>query len=245
MEYYAWEEPGRLVTRTATFTVAGVVPISAGGRDLSPTFPGITDSPTLDDWDPPFPVDLRACGSRTRSTGRQYRTTPKAFIPLETGQRMWGTRYGDGDVAAGRGARRRVAAGCGGAPVEASLPGHSIRSAAGMVVRDVRAAGLDASTGATDFGEYFVYFSFFLVVSALLLTSLFFKLGVEQRLREVGLLRAVGFGPRESVGCSSSKAPCWRPSAACSASSRRFGYAASADARRCAPGGSMQSARRR
>ena len=59
MEYYVWEEPGRLVTRSATLTVAGIVPISAGGRDLSPTFPGISDSPTLDDWDPPFPVDLR------------------------------------------------------------------------------------------------------------------------------------------------------------------------------------------
>ena len=52
-----------------------------------------------------------------------------------------------------------------------------------------------ASRGATDFGEYFVYFSFFLVVSALLLVALFFKLGVEQRAREVGLLRAVGFTP--------------------------------------------------
>ena len=60
----------------------------------------------------------------------------------------------------------------------------------------MRAASIDASRGATDFGEYFVYFSFFLVVSALVLASLFFKLGVEQRLREVGLLRAVGFGPR-------------------------------------------------
>ena len=38
----------------------------------------------------------------------------------------------------------------------------------------------------TDFGLYFVYFSFFLVVSALLLASLFFRLGVEQRLREIG-----------------------------------------------------------
>ena len=65
----------------------------------------------------------------------------------------------------------------------------------GLVVRDVRAEGLAASRGATDFGEYFVYFSFFLVVSALLLASLFFKLGIEQRSREVGLLRAVGFGP--------------------------------------------------
>ena len=46
MESCAWEEPGRLVTRTATFTVAGVGAVAAGGRDLSPTFPGITDWPT-------------------------------------------------------------------------------------------------------------------------------------------------------------------------------------------------------
>ena len=60
-------------------------------------------------------------------------------------------------------------------------------------MRDVRGEALSASRGATDFGEYFVYFSFFLVVSALLLASLFFKLGIEQRVREVGLLRSVGF----------------------------------------------------
>jgi ABC-type lipoprotein release transport system permease subunit len=67
--------------------------------------------------------------------------------------------------------------------------------ATAFAVRDVRAEGVGASRGATDFGAYFVYFSFFLVVSALLLAALFFKLGVEQRVREVGLLRAVGFGP--------------------------------------------------
>ena len=31
------------------------------------------------------------------------------------------------------------------------------------------------------------------MVSALLLTGLFFKLGVEQRMREIGILRALGF----------------------------------------------------
>jgi len=31
------------------------------------------------------------------------------------------------------------------------------------------------------------------IVSALLLTSLFFKLGIEQRLREIGTLQALGF----------------------------------------------------
>jgi ABC-type antimicrobial peptide transport system permease subunit len=67
--------------------------------------------------------------------------------------------------------------------------------AAGLAVRNVRAESIAASRGATDFGAYFVYFSFFLVVSALLLAVLFFKLGVDQRAREIGLLRAVGFGP--------------------------------------------------
>ena len=64
---------------------------------------------------------------------------------------------------------------------------------AGLAVIPVRAQGLASAQGSTDFGEYFTYFSFFLVASALLLAALFFRLAVEQRAREVGLLRAVGF----------------------------------------------------
>ena len=64
---------------------------------------------------------------------------------------------------------------------------------AGLMVLPVRAQGLAAAQGSTDFGEYFTYFSFFLVISALVLTGLFFRLGIEQRLREIGTLRALGF----------------------------------------------------
>ena len=196
MEYYAWEEPGRLVTKTTTLNVAGVVPIDRGDRKMAPTYPGITDSPTLDDWDPPFPVDLRRIRKVDEQYWEKYRTTPKAFVALQTGQQLWQTRYGsmtairvrpgEGQSLA-RGARRLV---------------ERLRAAAdplalGLAVIDVRAQGLEASRGATDFGEYFVYFSFFIVVSALLLVALFFKLGIEQRVREVGLLRAVGFGPAQ------------------------------------------------
>ena len=63
----------------------------------------------------------------------------------------------------------------------------------GVQVIPVRDQGQAASRGATDFGEYFLYFSFFLVVSALMLTTLFFKLGIEQRAREIGTLQAIGF----------------------------------------------------
>jgi putative ABC transport system permease protein len=62
----------------------------------------------------------------------------------------------------------------------------------GFQVVPVRDQGQAASRGATDFGEYFLYFSFFLVVAALMLTTLFFKLGIEQRAREIGTLQAIG-----------------------------------------------------
>ena len=56
-----------------------------------------------------------------------------------------------------------------------------------------RADGAPGLDRRDDFGEYFTYFSFFIVVSALLLAMLFFRLGVEQRLRQIGILRAAGF----------------------------------------------------
>src|SRR5206468_1405313 len=65
--------------------------------------------------------------------------------------------------------------------------------AAGVTVAFVGRTAATASTGATDFGAYFSYFSVFLVVSALCLAALFFRLSVEQRLPEIGVLRAAGF----------------------------------------------------
>ena len=205
LEYYVWEEPGRLLTRTADFQIAAVVPIAgaAADRDLVPVYPGITEAQTLGDWDPPFPIDLKRVRRVDEDYWKQYRTTPKAFVPLEVGQRLWRSRFGDrtsvrlhpigdpenvanrndpADAAASE--RDRFAA---------VLRAKIDPLALGLAVRDVRGGGLAASRGATDFGEYFTYFSFFLVISALMLAALFFRLGIEQRGREIGLLRSVGF----------------------------------------------------
>ena len=194
LEYFTWEEPGRLATHTTDFQIAAVVPIAgaAADRDLAPIYPGITEAKTLGDWDPPFPIDLHRIRRVDEEYWDKYRTTPKAFIPLEVGQRLWRSRFGDRTSV-------RVAPAPGESPAGARdrLLSH-LRAeidplSLGLSVREVRGDGLAASRGATDFGEYFTYFSFFLVVSALMLAALFFRLGVEQRAREVGLLRAVGF----------------------------------------------------
>ena len=204
LEYFVWEEQGRLVTRSAQFQLTGIVPIEgvAADPDLAPEYPGITDSDNLGDWDPPFPIDLGRIRPRDEQYWDQYRTTPKAFILLENGQQLWQSRFGKltslrllvkeppaGPVAPPGSNRLQAALESYRKSLEDALdPIHM-----GFSISAVRAQGLRASRGATDFGEYFLYFSFFLVISALLLTGLFFRLGVEQRLTEIGGLRAIGF----------------------------------------------------
>jgi len=193
IEYYVWEDEGRLSTRQASFQVADIVPIegAASDRELAPDYPGITEVNNLIEWDPPFDIDLSLIQKRDEDYWDEYRTTPKAFIPIVDGQALWETRWG-------RLTSMRL------------LPGDNVLDTgiedfssgfretldpltSGFVVYPARALALEASKGATDFGLYFFYFSFFLVVSALLLASLFFRLGVEGRLREIGILRSVGF----------------------------------------------------
>jgi putative ABC transport system permease protein len=182
LEYLRWADEGRLATEHATFRVAGVIPMSgiALDRRLAPDYPGITAATNLADWDPPFPIDLSLIRKQDEQYWDQYRTAPKAFIPLEAGQKLWGGRYGRLTSIRVAGSASLLLEGIGG-------------KANGIRIIDVRTQNLSASAGATDFGAYFSYFSFFLMVSALLLAALFFRLSVEQRLPQIGVLRAMGF----------------------------------------------------
>lgn len=185
VDYYRWLDDGRLTTETAGFRLAGVV--ATGGdidATLAPNVPGISDARDIYSWDPPFPMDLGRIRPSDDAYWRLHNATPKAFVTLARGQQLWSSRFGQlsslrvmqsAELFAPR-LRARLGPGAG-----------------GLAVVPIRARGLEAAEGSTDFGEYFVYFSFFLIVAAVLLAAMFFRLGVEQRVREIGLLQAVGY----------------------------------------------------
>ncbi len=194
LEYYLWQEQGVLTTQTTEFRLTSIVETSevTADPDLAPEYPGITESKSLSDWDPPFPMDLDLIRPIDEQYWERYRTTPKAFIQLAKGKELWQSRYGaltsvrifpasNSDLQQAR------------ALYQQSLRAVLDPLEMGFSIAAVKAQGLAASRGATDFGQYFLYFSFFLVVSALLLAGLFFKLGIEQRAKEIGILRALGF----------------------------------------------------
>ena len=187
LDYYLWKQEGRLLTESTAFVVNGVQALQAlGDRQMAPAYPGISDTVSLSDWDPPFPLDLNKIRPQDEKYWDDYRTTPKVAVSLAEGQKLWSTRFGKVTAI-------RFYAADGVTIPTLNLTPSTDLPRDGITMLLPRQQAEDASRGTTDFGEYFGYFSFFLLVSALLLTALFFRLGVEQRLKEIGLYQAMGF----------------------------------------------------
>ena len=196
--YDVWDDAGAMVSRETTLTVGGILPMTGIGADptLTPDFPGISDRTTVADWDPSFPVDLSRITPRDEEYWKQYKAAPKALVSYTTADRLWASRFGRMTSLRILPPPGATAARYPGSPLwRASWPEACRSRTPGSSCSRCEQKAIEASEGTTDFGQYFFYFSFFLVVAALLLTGLFFRVGVEQRLREIGLLEAVGLPP--------------------------------------------------
>lgn len=166
--------------------------------NLTPYVEGITDVDSFDDWDQPFEMDMDRTTDRDDEYWKNYRASPKAFLALDTAEELWDSRYG-------RYTSIRIAAEDSPTPATAEQLESTIRrlefetqrtlnpNSLGLVFRPVLAEGLKASVGANDFTGLFIGFSFFLILSAIILASLMFRLGIQQRIAQLGVLSAVGW----------------------------------------------------
>ena len=203
LSYYVSAPRGQLHTEQATFRLRGIVSLagSAGDPGLVPQYPGVTDTNHIADWDPPFPINLDRIRPRDEAYWDKYRATPKAFVSLTDGQRLWTEQ----SEHLGRLTSLRIRP----RPTESLATTwtkfertmlESVNPARiGLRFEAIRTRALAASAGTTDFGGLFIGFSLFLIISAMLLVALLFRLGIERRAGEVGLLLALGFPPRQVV----------------------------------------------
>lgn len=204
LTYYAVGPLGRLDTQAAAFRLRGIVRLAGAAADsgFTPEYPGVTDANNLSDWRPPFPIDLHKIRPADEQYWKDHRATPKAFITLADGVRLWAADH----ERFGRVTSVRLYPPPGQAAAElepafdAALRKQLDVAALGLRVEPVRARVLAASAGATDFAGLFLGFSFFLIASAAMLVALLFRLGVERRAAEIGLLLALGFAPRRIAG---------------------------------------------
>jgi ABC-type antimicrobial peptide transport system permease subunit len=197
LSYYRRDPGGDLkVVQSEPLKVTTILPMHGLGADptLTPAYKGLTDADSVADWDPPEGVDIdkSKVTKADEDYWHKYRAAPKLFVNLSTAHRLWGGAYGD--VTSVRVPADR-------ADEFAKLLRDKIDPAAmGLTFQPIRQRQLDAASGSTDFAGLFIGFSFFLIVAAALLVAMLFRLNIEQRARQLGLLASIGFGPRSLRG---------------------------------------------
>lgn len=207
LTYYDPEVEGEGRLKTAELTLRaphGYLPLAGPARDknLTPEIAGVTD-PNADLYRIDLPPVLPASRIRERVPDKPphprgtffnslNKATPMAYVNLATAVRLFGSRHGAVTSI-------RVA----------PVPGESLERlterlrpvlharldarASGFGFESVRERLLTASRGGSDFGGLFLGLSLFLIVAALMLVGLLFRLTLERRAKEIGLLLAVGY----------------------------------------------------
>lgn len=190
LTYYLPDEGDRLLEAKAHLRVAQIVEIQGpfADRGLTPAFPGLAEAEQLSRWDAGPAIDRSRIRDKDEAYWDQYRTTPKAFISLRTGQKLWANRFGT--LTAIRFAQH--------VSDEQVLDRIDV-SALGLMPIDIQAQAITAAKGTIDFGQLFLSLSGFIIIAAVVLAALLFALSAEQRARQLGTLLAVGLTRQQAL----------------------------------------------
>jgi ABC-type lipoprotein release transport system permease subunit len=201
IKYFAIAPDMRLEQREAKFTIRGVVPMTglAGDRALTPEFPGLADAEDCRHWKSDM-VDISKIRDKDQAYWKQFRGTPKAFITLTAGRKMWANPLGS--LTAARFAETDEA------KVKEAVRSNLTAASQGLVLEDVRTRLLQSAEQGTDFGQLYLGFSGFLLAAAMGLVAMVFSLGMRQRAEQVGLLLAVGWRRRRVLAALLAESAC-------------------------------------
>ncbi|MDR0327177.1 MAG: ABC transporter permease, partial [Planctomycetaceae bacterium] len=200
-----WFEPDDVsVTHSKTFNLVQILPMEGLGCDphVVPTVQGFTDEVSIADWDPPFPFDAKKIRKKDEEYWDKYHAAPKVFLSLETGQELFGSRFGNVTTFVSKNHSRHPRE-SGGLEEIADHLDSRLRgndggfSLFGINFVPVKEQGLAASSGTTPFSVLFLSFSFFIIASALMLVMMLFRLSVEMKAKRIGILLAVGWTHRQ------------------------------------------------
>jgi ABC-type antimicrobial peptide transport system permease subunit len=219
-KYHLVGDRGELPELEQPLVVTGIVTLSgaAADRGFTPHVEGITDADTFRDWRQPFPMDLARVTRRDEAFWERYKSTPKLFMTRGSAVRLFRSRYGTTtslriapfedatldelektverevlDILSVRHVTEDVVS-----SVRNVISGRYLNATStALELQPVKWQGLQAAAGTTDFTGLFIGFSVFLIAAAILLINLLFRLGIERRMGELGLLAAVGWSPQQ------------------------------------------------
>ena len=191
LQYYVVDDRHQISTKESNFRIKSILSMTTNGLDhsLSPNLSGLTDSENCRDWNTGIAIDFKRIRGIDEDYWDQYKATPKAIIPLAAGKSLWHNRFGD--VTAIRFSDNDATSD----ELSINLARAIDPASVGFQFAPVAQLAASSVEQSMDFGLLFACFSFFVIVSALILTALLFVFNIEQRSSEQGILASLGFTP--------------------------------------------------
>ncbi|MCK3682960.1 FtsX-like permease family protein [Maribellus sp. YY47] len=186
----------KLVEKESDFVLTKIVPMVPGWADETrmPNLPGLSDAGHCREWEAGVPINLDAIRDKDELYWDEYKGAPKAYISLNKALEMWSNRFGNYTAV-------RYSANVFDEATYKQVFAENITPAdLGMSVEPIREKGVSAAKNGTDFSGLFIGLSFFLLIAGIVLTSLLFRLNLENRSAQVGLLDALGFRQKQVRG---------------------------------------------
>jgi putative ABC transport system permease protein len=208
LRYFNPDVEGEGQLETAELTLRGFIPLRgvANDRDLTPEIRGVTDArANIFDWDRPPMLPKEKIKERVPDNSPRARfwnankATPMAYVNLATARKFFTSRYGAvtsvrvvpiADENLDQLAER----------LGPAILAHLDPQSSGLQFEPIRERLFTASRGGTDFGGLFLGFICFLIAAALMLVGLLFRLALDRRAKEIGLLLATGYSVKQVRG---------------------------------------------
>lgn len=189
LEYFEIGPLRQLQIREASFVLQEIVPMSSSlcDPDRVPNLPGLSDAGHCREWEAGVPINLDDIRDTDEEYWEDYKGTPKAFISMDEALKLWSNRFGN--YTAFRFPKTSFDS-----VQYFNVFAENIAPAdLGMLVEPIRQQGVESAQNGTDFSGLFIGLSFFILVAAIILTALLFRLNLETRSSQIGLLAALGF----------------------------------------------------
>ena len=195
VSFYTVGERRKLIEKSKDFIFKKILPmpspVGEGEQsDWTPRFPGLSDADSCGEWDTGVPI-VHEVRDRDEDYWDKYRGEPKGFVSLKAGKKMWGNRWGS--LTGLRVEKKEFSE----SELAVQLRQNLDADDAGLILHGLRADAKEAVESPVDFGQLFMGFSFFVIVAVLAITGMLFTFSMEQRSRQIGLLRALGWKSRK------------------------------------------------
>ncbi len=192
--YYEIGPLRQVTTKEIGLVVKRVVPMAGpfADRELMPPIPGLADAGHCREWEAGVPIDLGKIRKKDEDYWNLWKGTPKAFVSPALASELWSNRFGNATAI------RFPARAFSEDSFRSLFRERLSYTDFGFLLQEVREEGLRAARGGVNFGELFLGLSFFLLLAAIILTSLLFTLALGNRGPQVGTLLQLGFTRKKS-----------------------------------------------